>query len=184
MKATPISASAPRFTALEQADFLALEHAAYLKGLLRPFPFKGKGSLDTWASQCHALRDGLIALAQRRVLPQARAYPFSLLGVQLAQQATGAGTIFLRWRRPDRSAMGVALWQELIASPATPDHLIDDLYAIEVQRIVLNMQISLTHSIARQALDCAGKVAQAHSICMRRMERTAGMGQASGRSSP
>src|SRR5690606_15990177 len=163
---------------LEQADFLTLEHAGYLKGLLKPF--KGKGSLDTWASQCHALRDGLIALAQRRVLAQASAYPFRLLSVHLAQQVTGAGTTFLRWRRPDRSAMGVALWQELIASPATPESLIDDLYAIEVQRIVLNMQISLTHSIARQALDCAGKVAQAHSACVRRIDRTAaGLGQVS-----
>jgi integrating conjugative element protein (TIGR03761 family) len=72
----PISHST-RFVALEQADFQRLEHAGYLKGLLQPF--KGKGSLETWASQCAALRDDVIGLAQRRVLPQARAYPFSLL---------------------------------------------------------------------------------------------------------
>lgn len=72
-----------RFTPLEQADFQRLEHAAYLKGLLQPF--KGKGRLESWANQCAALRDDLIVLAQRRVLPQARGYPFSLLGVQLAQ---------------------------------------------------------------------------------------------------
>src|SRR3546814_11972334 len=87
--------------------FQRLEHAGYLKGLLQPF--KGKGSLETWASQCAALRDDVIGLAQRRVLPQARAYPFSLLDVQLAQQATGAGTPFLRWRNLDRCSMGVAL---------------------------------------------------------------------------
>ena len=44
-----------RFVPLEQTDFRRLEHAAYLKGLLQPF--KGKGSLETWASQCAALRD-------------------------------------------------------------------------------------------------------------------------------
>lgn len=155
-----------RFTPLEQADFLALEHAAFLKGLLKPF--KGKGGLETWASQCHALRDELIALAQRRVLAQATDYPFRLLPAHLAQQTTGAGTNFLRWRRPDRSAMGVVLWQELLANPATPDHLVDDLYAMEVQRIVLNMQISLAHSIARQALEAAEKVAQADAVYQRR----------------
>src|SRR5690606_32158857 len=128
-------------------------------------PFKGKGSLETWASQCAALRDDVIGLAQRRVLPQARAYPFSLLDVQLAQQATGAGTTFLRWRNLDRSSMGVALWEALLANPATPASLIDELYAIELQRIVLNMQISLTHSIARQALECANKAAQAEAAC-------------------
>jgi hypothetical protein len=116
-----MSANPSRFFPLEQADFLTLEQAAYLKGLLGPF--KGKGSLETWASQCHALRDDLVALAQRRVLAQADGSPFRYLSAQLAQQNTGAGTSFLRWRRPDRSAMGVVLWQALIASPATLAHL-------------------------------------------------------------
>ena len=167
MTALPPISHATRFTPLEQGDFQRLEHAGYLKGLLQPF--KGKGSLEAWASQCSALRDGVIDLAQRRVLPQARAYPFSLLGVQLAQQTTGAGTTFLRWRNLDRSSMGVALWEALLANSATPAALIDELYAMELQRIVLNMQISLTHSIARQALECASKAAQAEAAYLRRV---------------
>ncbi len=71
MTAASPSGRPARFTPLGQADFQRLEHAGYLKGLLQPF--KGKGSLETWASQCMALRDELIALAQRQVLPQARA---------------------------------------------------------------------------------------------------------------
>ena len=155
------------FRPLEQAEFIKLEQAAYLKGLLRPF--KGKGALEDWAGHCHAQRDQLIALAQRRVLRQAAGHPFHLLPAELAQQKTGAGTTFLRWRRPDRSAMGVTLWQELIASATTPVSLLDDLYALEQQRIVLNMQISLTHSIARQALECANKAAQAEAAYLRRV---------------
>ncbi|PMR75305.1 DUF3158 family protein [Billgrantia endophytica] len=156
-----------RFTALEQPDFQRLEHAAYLKGLLRPF--KGNGELATWASHCEALRDDLITLAQRRVLVQARGYPFSLLPVRLTQQTTGAGTTFLRWRNLDRSSMGVALWEELIRSAATPGTLIDDLHAMEQQRITLNMQISLMHSIARHAQECASRMAQAEAIHQRRV---------------
>jgi hypothetical protein len=167
MTESVFSGASRRFTPLEQADFRRLEHAAYLKGLLKPF--KGKGSLETWANQCAALRDDLIALAERRVLPQAQRYPFNRLGVQLAQQTTGAGTTFLRWRNHDRSSMGVALWEGLLADPATPASLIDALYAMELQRIALNMQISLTHSIARQALDCAGKMAQAEATYNRRV---------------
>lgn len=158
-----------RFTPLAQTDFQALEHGGYLKGLLKPF--KGKGSLETWANQCASLRDDLIELAQRRVLPQARGYPFSLLGVQLAQQTTGAGTTFLRWRNLDRSGMGVSLWEALLTDPTTPASLLDDLYAMELQRIALNMQISLTHSIARQALDCSSKMAQAEATYLRRVQR-------------
>ena len=126
MTSTSSTAAARRFYPLEQADFLKLEQAASLKGLLQPF--KGKGSLETWASQCAALRDDVIGLAQRCVLPQARAYPFSLLHVQLAQQATGAGTTFLRWRKCARRCANVcalrrcsmprgsrAIWKPFIA---------------------------------------------------------------------
>ena len=155
------------FQPLEQADFIRLEQAAYLKGFLRPF--KGKGTLEVWANQCHALRDQLIALAQRRVLQQATGHPFHLLPVELAQQRTGAGTVFLRWRTPDRSAMGVALWQEMMASTATPANLLGDLHALEQQRIVLNMQISLLHSLGRQAQECASKMALAEDTLMRRV---------------
>jgi hypothetical protein len=155
------------FIPLEQADFLRLEHAAYLKGFLRPF--KGKGTLEVWANQCHGLRDQLIALAQRRVLHQTRSFPFHLLPIELAQQRTGAGTVFLRWRRPDRSAMGVALWQDMIGSTATPSNLLDDLHALEAQRITLNMQISLLHTLGRQAQECASKMAQADDTLLRRL---------------
>ncbi|CAJ3213142.1 integrase regulator R protein [Burkholderia pseudomallei] len=160
-----------RFVTLEQTAFQRLEHAAYLKGLLKPF--KGKGDLETWASQCEALRDALVALGERQILPQARRSPFDRLPVQLAQQATGAGTTFLRWRNLDRSAMGVSLWSALIDDPATPATLIDDLYMMELQRVVLNMQISLTHTLARQARACLAKVAHAEAIHQRRVDRHA-----------
>ncbi len=65
--------------------------------------------------------------------------------------------------------MGVALWESLLDRLATPASLIDDLYAIELQRIALNMQISLTHSIARQALECANRMAQAEATYLRRV---------------
>jgi len=155
------------FRALEQTAFMRLEHASSLKGLLKPF--KGKGDFDTWASQCFTMRDELIALAQRQVLPQAGGHPFHLLSVELAQQTTGAGTTFLRWRRHDRSAMGVALWQELIASTSTPVNLLADLHAIELQRITLNMQISLLHTLGRQAQECANKAAAADDAYLRRL---------------
>ncbi|WP_134442431.1 DUF3158 family protein, partial [Pseudomonas aeruginosa] len=116
-----------------------------------------------------AMRDELIALAQRQVLEQACGHPFHLLSIELAQQTTGAGTVFLRWRRHDRSAMGVALWRELIASTSTPVNLLADLHAIELQRITLNMQISLLHTLGRQAQECASKAAQADDAYLRRL---------------
>ena len=159
------------FTPLDQNDFEQLAHTAYLKGLFQPF--KGKGCLTTWASQCTELRDELIGLAQQRLLTQTRRYPFNLLPAQLAQQPTGAGTNLLRWRNPDRSSMGVALWERCMESDATPSLLLDDLFALEQQRIVLNMQTSLSHTLARQGNDCAIKLAQAEAVYQRCVARRA-----------
>jgi hypothetical protein len=66
--------------------------------------------------------------------------------------------------------MGVALWQAMMASPATPVHLLADLHALEHHRIVLNMQISLLHSLGRQARDCANKMAEADAVYQLRQE--------------
>lgn len=106
-------------------------------------------------------------------MPQACSYPFSLLDVKLAQQTTGAGTTFLRWRNADRSRMGVTLWEQLVADPATPASLICDLYAIEEQRLVINMQVSVLHTIVRQARTCATKLAAAERVYRGRMEQDA-----------
>ena len=77
---------------------------------------------------------------------------------------------FLRWRRQDRSAMGVALWQEQMTSISTPVNLLEELLAIEQQRVVLNMQISLLHALGRQARECASKLAQAEDCYVRRLQ--------------
>jgi hypothetical protein len=39
---------------------------------------------------------------------------------------------------------------------------------MEAQRLVLNMQISLLHTLARQARECASKLAWAEAVSLRR----------------
>ncbi len=171
---TPASHTPPPpalFDPLEATDFQRLEHAASLKGLLKPF--KGKGELESWAKECEQLRDSLLALAQR-LLAQGTTYPFNRLPVLLAQQTTSAGTAFLRWRYVDRSAMGVLLWDKLVTDPRTPTPLVHELYALEIERIAINMQVSLTHTISRQAHACAQKMAQAESRYRERLITSTG----------
>lgn len=159
--------AAARFKALQQSAFLGLEHSPSLKGFLKVM--EHKQDLEQLASICEGIRDQLIVMARSNILNQLKTYPFSLLPVQLAQQTTGSGTAFLRWRKVDRSAMGVYIWEELMLNPATPTHLINDLYAIERQRIVLNMQISLLHSIAKQSHECAEKFSHAKAVLQKRL---------------
>ncbi|CAK7009295.1 DUF3158 family protein [Saezia sanguinis] len=155
------------FKPLEHTAFQRLDHAAFLKGFL--FPFKGKGPFEACSNRHEQLRDSLISLARHELLPQSRTFPLALLPIHFGMQSTGAGTSFLRWRNLDRSAMGVSLWADVIQHPATPAHLIADLYAMELQRIAINMQISLVHLISKQARECAHKAEWAQAIYQQRI---------------
>ncbi|PUA41370.1 integrase [Pseudomonas protegens] len=160
---------APQHTAfrpLQQTAFQALQQGASLKGLLKPF--KGKGELVQFAEQCQTLEQQLKDLAQH-VLTQARRHPFTLLPVRLIEQNAASGTLFLRWQHVRDRRMGVSLWANMVANPQTPAALLPDLYAMEQQRITLNMQISVLHSIAKQATECAGKMGQAEAALLARL---------------
>lgn len=141
----------------------SLEQVASLKGL-----FKGKGQLLALAEACLAARDELIQQALPAALTRARISPLHLLPVQLSRQATSAGTVFLRWRRVDRAAMGVAQWQALLLAPGTPSALVPTLYQLECQRVLLNAQISLTHIMAQLAQRTADQLAHAERIHQQR----------------
>lgn len=156
------------FRPLQQDAFQGLQQGASLKGLLKPF--KGKGELAQFAEQCRALEVGLKALAQD-VLAQVRRHPFTLLPVRLTEQNTQAGTLFLRWQHVATRRMGVGVWAEMVNSPKTPVSMLQDLYALELQRITLNMQISLIHSIGKQASECAEKMGQAEAVLMGRLQQ-------------
>ena len=120
---------------------------------------------------CSQLMSSLVRLATEEVLVQAERYPFTLLPIRMTRQSTGAGTVFLRWSRMDRSRMGVDLWSELVSDSRTPLNLIPDLYAMELQRIAINMQISLTHSISRQAFLCSTKMRAAEAVYQQRISQ-------------
>ena len=145
-----------------------LEQVSSLKGL-----FKGQGELLSLAEACSAVRDELIGQSLPRILDRAHVSPLHLLPVQLSRQATSAGTTFLRWRRVDRAAMGVAQWQALLLAPGTPSALVPTLFELERQRILLNARISLTHSLAQLAQRTADQLAHAERIHQQRQDHAA-----------
>lgn len=138
-----------------------LEHAASLKGLLKPF--KGKGELDHLAQVTRGLERRLaeLMLAQASIIELP---PFSMLGIRLVLQNTSAGTTFLRWRSQDFSRMGAMVWEHLMRDPHLSQDLRTALYQLECNRIVLNLQMSVLHSLQRQALDCSHKMACADAV--------------------
>jgi hypothetical protein len=138
-----------------------LEHAASLKGLLRPF--KGKGELEHLAQVARDIEAQLCRLMEA-VIQQAGRPPYSLLDTRLVLQNTGAGSAFLRWRTRDFARMGVAVWERQVANPALSPAMREGLHQLECERIALNLQMSVVHSLFRQASTCAIKMASAEQV--------------------
>ena len=138
-----------------------LEHAASLKGLLKPF--KSKGELEYLAQVARETEAQLRRLMEA-VVQQAGQPPYSLLDIRLVLQNTSAGSTFLRWRTRDFARMGVAVWERQVSNMALPQVVREGLYRFECERIALNLQMSVVHSLYRQASTCAIKMASAERV--------------------
>ena len=138
-----------------------LEHSASLKGLLKPF--KGKGELDYLAQVARKTEAQLCSLMDA-VVQQAGQPPYSLLDIRLVLQNTSAGSTFLRWRTRDFARMGVAVLERQVSNKALPQAVREGLHRFECERIALNLQMSVVHSLYRQATTCAIKMASAERL--------------------
>ncbi|MBK5395483.1 DUF3158 family protein [Pseudomonas sp. TH39(2020)] len=156
-----ISAQPMPLEALTPDTYRQLEHAASLKGLLKPF--KGKGELELLAQVAREIEAQLCQLMEA-VVQQAGQPPYSLLDIRLVLQNTGAGSTFLRWRTRDFTRMGVAVWERQIRNKALPQVVREGLHRFECERIALNLQMSVVHSLYRQATTCAVKMASAERL--------------------
>lgn len=147
--------------ALTPDAYRQLEHAASLKGLLKPF--KGKGELEHLALVAREIEAQLCRLMET-VVQQVGRPPYSLLDIRLVLQNTSGGSTFLRWRTRDFAHMGVAVWERQVCNKALSQTIREGLHRFEGDRIALNLQMSVVHSLYRQATTCAIKMASAERL--------------------
>lgn len=141
--------------------YRGIEHGASLKGLLKPF--KGKGELEVLEQVARGIELALAGVMDE-VMAQAGRPLYHLLEAQLTKQTASGGTVFLRWRSRGYARMGVSVWAEQMAAPNLPSSVRQELYRYEIARITLNMQMSVVHSLRRQARECAEKMASAERV--------------------
>ncbi|VVO00164.1 hypothetical protein PS708_02587 [Pseudomonas fluorescens] len=156
-----ITAQPKPFESLTPDAYRQLEHAASLKGLLKPF--KGKGELEHLAQVAREIEAQLCHLMEA-VVQQAGQAPYSLLDIRLVLQNTRAGSTFLRWRTRDFACMGVVVWERQVSNKVLPLAVHEGLHRFECDRIALNLQMSVVHSLYRQARTCAIKMDSAERL--------------------
>ncbi|ENA9696664.1 DUF3158 family protein [Salmonella enterica subsp. enterica] len=145
----------PGYRALSDADWLAYESS--LKGLLRVRePQALARSAAEAAANLHQIQTLIIHRAWR--------WPLRYLPLLLCRGPARSGADFLRWRNQQNNRSGTPGWQALVQDVSLSPEVRHALLAIEYDRIVFNMQMSVTTFILRQIRECATKFEDARNI--------------------
>ncbi|EFM92010.1 DUF3158 family protein [Actinobacillus suis] len=76
----------------------------------------------------------------------------------IKDKSSSSGGTFLRWRSMHHTGTGETVWQPLLTDSHVPESLRNQLVAVEKDRILVNMQISIFNYILRQLSECASKI--------------------------
>ncbi|KIS43210.1 DUF3158 family protein [Kosakonia radicincitans] len=132
---------------LSDNDYENCARNSSLKGLLKAF--KGKGELQELAQEVQELQAKL-----QQLQPQLKQAVFNLpvrtLPLVLCSNPARSGVSYLRWRNLDNNHSGSAALLEVVHQSSTSNALRDALLAIEWQRQVLNMQLSVVTFMLRR----------------------------------
>lgn len=147
--------AATEYRALTGSDWLAYESCT--KDLLR---VREPERLARYATDAKANLHQI----QTLVLHRAWRWPLQYLPLMLCRGPARSGADFLRWRNQQNNRSGTAAWQALVQEPSVPQTVRDALLAIERDRIVFNMQMSVLTFILRQIRECSVKMMDAGNI--------------------
>ncbi|MGF7433695.1 DUF3158 family protein [Pasteurella bettyae] len=76
----------------------------------------------------------------------------------IKDKSSSSGGTFLRWRSMNHTGTGETVWQPLLSNKNVSESLRDELVAVEKDRILVNMQVSIFNYILRQLSECASKI--------------------------
>lgn len=155
MNLNPTPDAVPGYRALSPPDWLAYESC--LKGLLR---VREPEALARSATEATASLHQI----QTLVIHRAWRWPLQHLPLLLCRGPARSGADFLRWRNQQNNRSGIPGWQALMQDMSLPQPARDALLAIEHDRIVFNMQMSITTFILRQIRECSTKIEDARKI--------------------
>lgn len=145
----------PGYRALSDADWLAYESC--LKGLLK---VREPGLLARSATEAAASLHQI----QTLIIHRAWRWPLRYLPLLLCRGPARSGADFLRWRNQQNNRSGTPGWQALVQDSLQPPAVREALLAIEQDRIIFNMQMSVITFILRQIRECSAKSEDARKI--------------------
>ncbi|EAS1759761.1 DUF3158 family protein [Salmonella enterica] len=143
------------YRALSDEDWRAYESC--LKGLLR---VREPELLAHHATEAAATLHQI----QTLVIHRAWRWPLQQLPLLLCRGPARSSANFLRWRNQQNNRSGLPGWQALVQDTSLSPPVREALLAIERDRIVFNMQMSICTFILRQIRECSVKMTDAENM--------------------
>lgn len=96
--------------------------------------------------------------AQDNMVQSVRQELSPLAVYMIKDKASSSGGTFLRWRSMHNTKTGGTVWLPIVDDESVPVDVRQKVVAVEKDRILINMQISVFNHILRQLSDCAEKL--------------------------
>ncbi|MDE8035260.1 DUF3158 family protein [Actinobacillus equuli subsp. equuli] len=101
-----------------------------------------------------AFMDYQLEMVQRVKSSELQTLPIFMI----KDKSSSSGGTFLRWRSMNHTGTGETVWQPLLSNKNVSESLRDEFVAVEKDRILVNMQVSIFNYILRQLSECASKI--------------------------
>lgn len=101
-----------------------------------------------------AFMDYQLEMVQRVKSSELQTLPIFMI----KDKSSSSGGTFLRWRSMNHTGTGETVWQPLLSNKNVSESLRNEFVAVEKDRILVNMQVSIFNYILRQLSECASKI--------------------------
>lgn len=127
-------------------------------------PMDSPDEYERLLQQVIEMRQGFVAL-QPEMMKEISDSLIRNLPVLLVRDYSGSlGPSFLRLRNVKTRKSGFTALQEVMQDEATPKEIKNALCQVEKERILLNMQVSILHTIIKQLRECKTKIEQVNQL--------------------
>lgn len=105
--------------------------------------------------------------AQDNMVQSVRQELSPLAVYMIKDKASSSGGTFLRWRSMQNARTGGTVWQPIVDDKSVPVDVRKKVVAVEKDRILINMQISVFNHILRQLADCSEKLKEVEDAALK-----------------
>lgn len=145
-----------QYKSIGYEDYTRVGYVSSIKGLLKPF--KSKRQLEILLENLLQAREELKPIHKKLARSAQSSFPVKYFPILFRESKSQSGALFLRWRNHQNNKDGMPVLVNIFENENTSDKAKEIFREMEIDRISLNMQMSILSTMIRQVRDCIKKI--------------------------